>query len=59
VLWEIVTGEIPTRGAMRNPRSPEECPQVRRTPVPRASTRRLQPCTCMLPCLVLRPTSRG
>ncbi|PRW58424.1 serine threonine- kinase isoform B [Chlorella sorokiniana] len=27
VIWEIVTGEIPTRGTMRDPRVPEECPQ--------------------------------
>lgn len=29
VLWEIVTGEIPTRGTMRDPKVPDECPQVR------------------------------
>lgn len=28
VLWEITTGEVPTRGAMRNPKVPEECPQA-------------------------------
>ena len=28
VLWEIVTGEIPSRGTMRDPTVPEECPQV-------------------------------
>jgi len=27
VLWEICTGEIPTRGRMRDVRVPEECPQ--------------------------------
>ncbi|KAL4431266.1 hypothetical protein ABPG75_006522 [Micractinium tetrahymenae] len=26
-LWEIVTGEIPNRGTMRNPEVPAECPQ--------------------------------
>ncbi|KAL4418721.1 hypothetical protein ABPG77_008592 [Micractinium sp. CCAP 211/92] len=27
VLWEIITGEKPTRGRLRAPRVPEECPQ--------------------------------
>lgn len=26
VLWELVTGETPTRGSMRPVRVPEECP---------------------------------
>jgi serine/threonine protein kinase len=26
-LWEIVTGELPVRGQMRDPQVPEECPQ--------------------------------
>ena len=29
VLWELVTKEIPRRGALRDVRVPEECPQVR------------------------------
>ncbi|KAL4452702.1 hypothetical protein ABPG75_008364 [Micractinium tetrahymenae] len=27
VLWELITGEKPTRGRLRAPRVPEECPQ--------------------------------
>ena len=29
VLWEVVTGERPQRGSLREPRVPQECPQVR------------------------------
>lgn len=44
VLWEITTGEVPTRGAMRNPKVPEECPQV-------GLTRLLTPTPCCPCCL--------
>lgn len=27
LLWEVVTGEVPTRGTMRDPKVPEECPR--------------------------------
>ncbi|PSC67771.1 Serine threonine-kinase CTR1 [Micractinium conductrix] len=27
LLWEIMTGELPQRGSMREPRVPDECPQ--------------------------------
>lgn len=29
LLWEIITGERPVRGHLRQPRVPEECPQAR------------------------------
>jgi hypothetical protein len=29
VMWEIMTGERPQRGSLREPRVPQECPQVR------------------------------
>jgi serine/threonine protein kinase len=29
VMWEILTGERPQRGNLREPRVPQECPQVR------------------------------
>ena len=36
VLWELVTKEMPHRGAMRDMEVPRECPQVRLLPlVPR------------------------